>query len=38
MNFPGYNPSPVMLAGLTYLMVLWPIVQLASCLEHKLGV
>jgi polar amino acid transport system permease protein len=30
-----YNPSPVVLAALIYLALLWPMVRLLSRLEHK---
>lgn len=30
-----YNPSPVVLAALIYLALLWPLVRLLSRLEHK---
>jgi polar amino acid transport system permease protein len=30
-----YNPSPVVLAALIYLALLWPVVRLLSRLEHK---
>lgn len=30
-----YNPSPVVLAALIYLAILWPLVRLLSRLEHK---
>jgi polar amino acid transport system permease protein len=30
-----YNPSPVVLAALLYLALLWPLVRLLSRLEHK---
>lgn len=30
-----YNPSPIVLAALMYLALLWPIVRLLSRLEHK---
>tara|TARA_R110000868_G_scaffold207153_7_gene456118 strand:+ start:55 stop:729 length:675 start_codon:yes stop_codon:yes gene_type:complete len=30
-----YNPSPIVLAALIYLAVLWPLVRLLSRLEHK---
>lgn len=32
-----YNSSPIVLAGLIYLVLLWPLVRLASRLEHRLG-
>jgi polar amino acid transport system permease protein len=33
-----YNPSPIVLAALIYLALLWPVVRLLSRLEHrKLG-
>lgn len=32
-----YNSSPIVLAGLVYLVLLWPFVRLASRLEHRLG-
>ncbi len=31
-----YNPSPIMLAGVFYLLLLWPLVRLLSRLEHKM--
>jgi len=30
-----YNPSPIVLAALIYLALLWPLVRLLSRLEHK---
>src|SRR5260370_3397674 len=30
-----YNPSPIVLAGLMYLALLWPLVRWLSRLEHK---
>jgi polar amino acid transport system permease protein len=30
-----YNPTPIVLAALIYLLALWPIVRLISRLEHK---
>ncbi|MEQ9448740.1 MAG: amino acid ABC transporter permease [Rhodospirillaceae bacterium] len=30
-----YNPSPIVLAALIYLVILWPLVRLLSRLEHK---
>jgi polar amino acid transport system permease protein len=30
-----YNPTPIVLAALMYLALLWPIVRLMSRLEHK---
>jgi polar amino acid transport system permease protein len=32
-----YNTSPIVLAALIYLVVLWPVVRLVSRLEHRLG-
>ncbi len=32
-----YNASPIMLAALIYLVLLWPLVRLVSRLEHRLG-
>ncbi len=32
-----YNPSPIVLAGLVYLVLLWPVVRFMSRLEHRLG-
>jgi polar amino acid transport system permease protein len=32
-----FNASPVVLAGLFYLVLLWPAVRLASSLEHRVG-
>ena len=32
-----FNASPVVLAGLFYLLLLWPAVRLASSLEHRVG-
>jgi polar amino acid transport system permease protein len=32
-----FNASPVVLAGLFYLALLWPLVRLASRLEHRVG-
>ena len=31
-----YNPSPIVLAGVFYLLLLWPLVRLLSRLEHKM--
>lgn len=31
-----YNPSPIVLAGAFYLLLLWPLVRLLSRLEHKM--
>lgn len=31
-----YNASPIVMAGLMYLVLLWPAVRLASRLEHRL--
>jgi len=30
-----YNPTPIVLAALMYLMLLWPVVRLLSRLEHR---
>jgi polar amino acid transport system permease protein len=30
-----YNPSPIVLAALLYVAILWPLVRLLSRLEHK---
>jgi polar amino acid transport system permease protein len=30
-----YNPTPIVLAALMYLVILWPVVRLISLLEHK---
>jgi polar amino acid transport system permease protein len=30
-----YNPSPIVLAALLYLILLWPLVRWLSRLEHK---
>lgn len=30
-----YNPTPIVLAALMYLLLLWPVVRLISRLEHK---
>jgi polar amino acid transport system permease protein len=30
-----YNPTPIVLAALMYLVLLWPVVRLLSRLEHK---
>jgi polar amino acid transport system permease protein len=30
-----YNPTPIVLAALMYLVLLWPVVRLISRLEHK---
>jgi polar amino acid transport system permease protein len=30
-----YNPTPVVLAALMYLALLWPVVRLLSRLEHR---
>ena len=30
-----YNPTPIVLAALMYLVMLWPVVRLISRLEHK---
>jgi polar amino acid transport system permease protein len=30
-----YNPSPIVLAALIYLALLWPLVRLLSRLEHR---
>ncbi len=30
-----YSPSPVVLAGLIYIALLWPLVRLLSRLEHR---
>jgi polar amino acid transport system permease protein len=32
-----YNSSPIVLAALLYLLLLWPFVRLTSRLEHRLG-
>jgi polar amino acid transport system permease protein len=32
-----FNASPVVLAWLFYLLLLWPAVRLASSLEHRVG-
>jgi polar amino acid transport system permease protein len=32
-----YNPSPLVLAGAIYLVLLWPVVRLMSRLEHRLA-
>ncbi|WP_366655621.1 amino acid ABC transporter permease [Fodinicurvata sp. EGI_FJ10296] len=32
-----YNPSPIMLAAIVYLILLWPCVRLLSRLEHRMG-
>jgi polar amino acid transport system permease protein len=32
-----YNSSPIVLAALVYLVLLWPIVRLMSRMEHRLG-
>ncbi|TDT99650.1 amino acid ABC transporter membrane protein 2 (PAAT family) [Azorhizobium sp. AG788] len=32
-----FNSSPIMLAALIYLALLWPVVRLMSRLEHRLG-
>jgi polar amino acid transport system permease protein len=32
-----YNASPMVLAALIYLVLLWPLVRLVSRLEHRLG-
>jgi polar amino acid transport system permease protein len=32
-----YNPSPIVLAAMVYLALLWPVVRLMSRLEHRLG-
>jgi polar amino acid transport system permease protein len=32
-----FNASPVVLAGLIYLVLLWPLVRLASTIEHRVG-
>jgi polar amino acid transport system permease protein len=32
-----YNPSPIVLAALIYLVLLWPVVRFMSRLEHRLG-
>jgi polar amino acid transport system permease protein len=31
-----YNASPLVMAGLIYLAVLWPLVRLAARFEHRL--
>ena len=33
-----FNASPVVLAGLFYLVLLWPAVRLAARLEHRVGI
>ncbi|MCX7221528.1 MAG: amino acid ABC transporter permease, partial [Burkholderiales bacterium] len=30
-----YNPSPIVLAAIFYLVLLWPLVRLLSRFEHK---
>jgi len=30
-----YNPTPIVLAALMYLVILWPMVRLLSLMEHK---
>jgi polar amino acid transport system permease protein len=30
-----YNPSPIVLAAIFYLLLLWPLVRLLSRFEHK---
>ena len=30
-----YNPTPMVIAALMYLALLWPIVRLLSRLEHR---
>ena len=30
-----YNPTPIVLAALMYLVMLWPVVRLITRLEHK---
>jgi polar amino acid transport system permease protein len=32
-----YNPSPIVLAALVYLVLLWPVVRLMSRMEHRLA-
>ena len=32
-----YNPSPIVLAAMMYLVLLWPVVRLMSRMEHRLG-
>src|SRR5262245_19905650 len=32
-----YNSSPIVLAALMYLVLLWPVVRLISRLEHRVG-
>jgi polar amino acid transport system permease protein len=32
-----YNSSPIVLAALIYLVLLWPVVRLVSRMEHRLG-
>ena len=32
-----YNASPIVLAALIYLVLLWPLVRLVSRMEHRLG-
>jgi polar amino acid transport system permease protein len=32
-----YNPSPIVLAAMVYLVLLWPVVRLMSRMEHRLG-
>jgi polar amino acid transport system permease protein len=32
-----FNSSPVVLAAIMYLMILWPLVRLVSRLEHRIG-
>jgi polar amino acid transport system permease protein len=32
-----YNSSPIVLAAVVYLLLLWPLVRLTSRLEHRLG-
>lgn len=32
-----YNASPIVLAALIYLVMLWPVVRLVSRLEHRIG-
>ncbi len=32
-----YNSSPIVLAAVIYLLLLWPLVRLTSRLEHRLG-
>lgn len=32
-----YNSSPIVLAALIYLVLLWPVVRLISRMEHRLG-